>query len=267
MINHGRTLLLNVAGGTRPSPNFPGEEIIPPNFTPRRLSGGLATVQQIMFGTSPDRLMLNYRARQLLSTVHGIPELEQFLLDLDSRITYWPTSNMSLFQSAFGESIMQIAGANQIEIDLVGDPLPPDSGGRLQREWRIDVLDGDTVRIKQQKPVLSTVTAEYGLTDGISNLIDLPGSGFQFRFHTPDIGTAWIIESNVRPPEDLSVIVTALENAGEPNIIEVLGTGNNEPFLTLRNLWNREERLGWRLGAFVVAYILRVNEAPQQQAA
>lgn len=99
MINHARTLLMNVAG----APGFNGElgeEIVPPDFIPAALPGSINTLRRTLFGADPDRVMLNYRARQLMQVLHSTP-LVEYVTSLDSRITYDfsddPFSNALLF--------------------------------------------------------------------------------------------------------------------------------------------------------------------------
>src|SRR5271166_5753626 len=93
MINHLRTVLLNVSGSNLPPDNYPGEEYVPPTYYARVLRGGVAQAYQLLFGSMPDRALLNLRLRELLSIIHST-ELAIYATNLDSRITYlpWDTS-------------------------------------------------------------------------------------------------------------------------------------------------------------------------------
>ncbi len=58
MYNHVRTLLLNRKGAAIPPP-YLAEEAVPPTFAPVRLSTALETCRRVLFGTDPDRYMMN----------------------------------------------------------------------------------------------------------------------------------------------------------------------------------------------------------------
>jgi hypothetical protein len=57
VLNHFRTLLVNVSANGEDI----AEEKIPSNFTPARLPTCVQAVRRVLFGSSPDRAMLNYR--------------------------------------------------------------------------------------------------------------------------------------------------------------------------------------------------------------
>src|SRR5581483_2043121 len=102
MTNHFRTLLLNLSGNIKPPGTYPGEEYVPPGFVAQWMPPNLQQVWNVLFGYSPDRAMVNYRLRQYMPLVHAA-ELEQYVLALDQRVTYWPLYDDSLFQlSTFG---------------------------------------------------------------------------------------------------------------------------------------------------------------------
>ena len=72
MFNHIRTLLLNLPPVVAAS-GFPGEEIVPDTFQSLTLPGYLQTARAALFGTNPDRAMLNYRLRQFLQPEMSAP--------------------------------------------------------------------------------------------------------------------------------------------------------------------------------------------------
>lgn len=265
MINHGRTLLVNAPGGSRPASDFPGEEFIPTDYVPKIVVGNLGMVRQFLYGSAPDRLMLNYRTRQLISIIHGNADLEQFMFDLDPRITYWPTEDRSLFTDTFGETINQVAGLSS-SLTLSGDTLEDGSNGQLTRQWLVEVLTATTVKIQQQKPTLDISTAEYSIEAGLSSLIPLPLSGLLFRFAEAGAGTTWLINSVVRPTDDLGALLASFDVAGEPLFFTLFGVSPPEPFLTFRNLFRKSDLLAYRLGGVVLALIYQTDLLPQQQA-
>ena len=109
MLNHARTLLLNIPGLPVAPIDYPGEEQIPVLFKPVRLTPPLERARRLLFGNIPDRLMLNYRARQYMTLIHST-DLGSYVTELDSRITYWPPKD-EVFFSGYAPVISQYAGA------------------------------------------------------------------------------------------------------------------------------------------------------------
>ncbi len=133
MINHGRTLLLNA---TQSAGGFPGEELIPEAYRPVQLNGALRSVRAAIFGAKPDRIMLNYRAQQLLAILHA-SELKQYLLDLDPRITYQPEKADGVYRHAFTLSAYQTDGPD-LEFFLGGAAeVDPDTTGICRYTWLV----------------------------------------------------------------------------------------------------------------------------------
>lgn len=88
MINHARTLLLNLSAD---NDNYE-EEYIDPNFKPIKLSKFLSNVYRIIFSDSDIRKLKLYRTAQVMTFLH-CESLKKYILDLDTRITYLTNSN------------------------------------------------------------------------------------------------------------------------------------------------------------------------------
>lgn len=109
MINHARTLLLNIAHG-RAQLQDRGYEYIPENYTPVQLNTTLSTLRRVVFGSNPDNYFLNVRARELLGYIHET-ELAQYVYALDPRVTYWPPTAANFFENAKTRvNITQVSG-------------------------------------------------------------------------------------------------------------------------------------------------------------
>jgi hypothetical protein len=96
MINHGRTLLLNLP---TTETECLLEEYISPDFISIQLNELLNTIHSIIFASCKDRSDSNFRVRQLLTLIHL--NNEKALIALDPRITYLPffprnTSNINI---------------------------------------------------------------------------------------------------------------------------------------------------------------------------
>lgn len=139
MINHARTLLLNVDGDGNGYSSEPGAEYIPPDFQAQTL-GSLGAVYRILFGSNPDSVFLNYRARQLMNLIHST-DLVDYVLALDSRITYDTTPIDEFFYDLFQ---VQVAPYSSTAGDLVliGDLQPENDRGRTFQKWLIEQVAG-----------------------------------------------------------------------------------------------------------------------------
>ncbi len=181
MINHGRNLLLNANGSSFVRDDVPGEEYVPPDFRSVRLPTSLQRVRSVLFGDRPDRLMLNYRTRELLQLLHAT-ELREFLTDLDPRITYEFGSDFA--DMGTGLVVTQLEGSSQIKLDVIGDLGSAYGQNNLYREWNLDVIDTDTIEVSQVKPTRSVEEVEYDPGTTRSSAIALPGSGLSVKFNT-----------------------------------------------------------------------------------
>lgn len=179
MINHARNLLLNVKS-TNDFATYPAEEYVPETFAPVVLPSYLRRVRTELFGSRPDRMLLNYRGQQLLQLLHST-ELREFVLDLDPRITYNPTQ-AALFQHPYGIGFRQFAGAPQ-HLHLFGElGQDPAVDGISRRRWMIEVENGE-VLVRAIRPPADIVAVEIETSSNLSGPIYLPGTelGFYFR--------------------------------------------------------------------------------------
>jgi len=146
MINHARTLLLNIPS-TAYLPGMLGEEYIP-TYAPVVLPSYLALPHKILFGANPDKVFMNFRAHELLSLIHQT-ELAEFIYALDPRVTYWP-QNISPFYTAQKQlTYNRTAGAHNARIYFNGQINPDNMQGRAFREYYIQLIsEGTEQKIK-----------------------------------------------------------------------------------------------------------------------
>ena len=260
MINHARTLLMNVSGPSRLYSHYYGEEFIPDDYSPVTFPGSLQAVRRIMFGSNPDRAMLNYRSRQFMALLHAT-ELKQFVTDLDPRITY-ELDNADLFPKAMFLPSVQPLGSTTGTLTVVGDPPVPDAGGQLYHEWIVAVTSSDLVNIKRLYPYTS-VDAAYTVSSGLSSLIPLPGSSLNIRI-PQNIGESWRVTSYSRPTPDLGSIAYSLQFVGTQALSELFKTatpqGQSEPYRTFSRLWQQRQELGYKLGGALLALIYSTED-------
>lgn len=252
--NHARTLLLNVAAGVL---SDPGEEYISPRFAPLVLPGPVQNVRPHLFGTSPDRLGLNYWAYQYLLALHTT-ELHEFVVSLDPRVTYFGHGHPEFFDDRFFRTTVIGDPGTEEELFLFGDfDISADLSGRLNYSWRVTV-DNVQITMVSQYPQ-RTVVESYVVTDGLSDPHRLPGTTWTVRFPAAAVGGSWTITSTRRPRYGLNDIAADVATMSRADLEQLFlqGTryGNQEPFVTFRNLWFDHPELLYRLGGLLLATI------------
>lgn len=261
MINHARTLLMNVLADSTALLTLPGEEIIPPEFRPRGRAH-TAAAREVLFGTNPDRYLLNYRCRQYLSLLHAT-ELDHYLTALDARVTYDFADQPFYDEDLFRPIAVQIAGT-ATDLYLQGAAGPPDGSGRMRRVWQLSVVSGETARVRLETPLSQEIVA-YTVSNQLSSPVGLPGSQLIARFR-PQVGAAWRIEVLSRPQRDLSQIEAATHDL-PAEVLELLfrdplDTADVEPWQTFRALWEAHPVMAYRLGGFLLALIYQLDRIP-----
>jgi hypothetical protein len=266
MINHARTLLMNVPS-LEYFPDTLGEELVPPLYEPVVLPGSLRNVRRLLFGSTPDRHMLNYRCRQLLGLVHSC-ELAEFVTDLDPRVTYdfadEPYFDPLLFR-ATAESLVVPSGASA-EIYLFGHADLPDRSGLMHRTWTIEIIDADTLEIRQPGNHFP-VSQEYTVSGGLSSRQTIPGTNFSFQFRdsvfTPSQGPQFRVESLARPQTSLGSLMASVGLLGDETLAALFGittpAGRQEPLQTFRRLYENHYSVAHRLGAVALALIYQTE--------
>lgn len=250
MINHGLTLLINRDGDGYGGQL--GDEFIDPNFRQMDpLPGYLRNIRQILMGTNPDRVFQNYRAHQYLALIHS-SELEKFLFQLDSRVTY-DIDNDAFFSP---DTFMMLPSDDGLFVH--GTPATPDATGQSFQRWRITVLTSDTVQVQKLIGSPRTVVSPYDVTDGLSSAVSLVGSDLFVRFR-PIVDKVWEVKGYARPAMSLSGIVAQLRGVGAQYMADLFAVGSpaqdEEPLRTFRNLWYSNPFQSYHLGALVLAVI------------
>lgn len=255
MLNHTRTLLLNQSTTAVPGNYVPGDELVAEGYTSVSLSSSLLSVRRALFGSDPDRYMLNYRLRQFMAILHATP-LVEFVLAQDSRVTYPEPDQTLLARTLYQPQVLGRDGT----LTVLGTPAAPDTGGRMKHVLRVTRLDADTVQIRRQTPPMTVTRIEMTETDGVSSVMDLVDLGYRFRLHQSVPGDSWTVDVVLRPQWDLARILTNLASLGETVFLELFGVPAEEPYLSWRNLWYHGRDPLLRLGAVLLALAYRTEE-------
>lgn len=253
MLNHARTLLMNVAGSSTPLTGY-GDELVEPDFTPVDYPSYIDAIRAVLFGTSPDRYMLNYRCRQLLAVAHASP-LADLLIALDSRVTYDFADTFLVGPAPWQPTVVTQVGTGTLTV--VGNADPPDATGVVHHGYVVKVTGTGSGTIERvTAPIQKTV---FDFTVGAR--VALPGSGVDFRLSSLTAPQTHRVDVYSRPLKDLSELLSAVSGIGEPSLLALFGTNKDEPYRTLRDLWTRSAELPLRVAALTVAVAYRSEEA------
>jgi hypothetical protein len=239
MINHARTLLLNIAAN-RTQRSDPGYEYIPPEFRPITLPTEQATLYRALFGTAPDNYFLAARARELLGYIHET-ELAQYAERLDPRITYWPPTNTDFFNAATAQiRTVQTAGP-PVAITVGGTFTANSSRGQAEQYYDISL----TSVVLQRQLTIRTKTTELVVpvhNTADTPIIDLPGTDLKF-FIAPGavlqdlrVPVRWRVKARANPPAAI-LNLSLFELLGATLFLNLFGVAPVEPYATFKQLW------------------------------
>lgn len=259
MYNYGRTLLLNLAGNDSYFANIPGDELIPSSYVPLILPTYLKNVRNILFGATPDRAMLDYRAAQLLGMISST-ELQQYIEELDSRITY-SSYQLQLAQPAtFQPTVTQYGEKDASKIlTVTGSPDSPDASGVSGYDYRVTV-DGVNITIDKLFSPTSSTQEVLSFTSGLSDSYPLEGTGYRVTVNTNTFDGGWTVRGFLRPTRSLNTLEQSLQSIGEPTFLQLFGVVDVEPYLTFKNCWKYHPEFAYRLGGLILASIYRTRE-------
>jgi hypothetical protein len=257
--NQLRSVLLNENGTNNPGPAFVGEEYVDSTFMAKTITDELLAVYRLFFSNA-DRAMKNYRLHELMSVIHS-SELVTYATNLDTRITYWPATNNSIFTSIFNSpDINQLAGTAALYLYGVNGPVPGTE--RIYNSYTVTVTDGSHVQVVWETDPngLSSLISSYSISSGVSNVIALQGGPLSFNFQS-GIGASWRVVWIAKPQRSLADVGVQLQNDFTSDLQLVLfGANPIEPYLTFKNIWlNHPSRL-YKIVGVALALAYRIND-------
>lgn len=262
MINHARTLLLNVSGVSSQRQET-GEEYIPETYRALELPSYLQTPRKVLFGAAPDRYFLNFRARELLAYLHQT-ELAEYVYALDPRVTYWPEPARPFYDTEKQLRVTQTFGVEPSTPFFSGDLFADNSRGRSVREFSLRAeSDGTTWTAALRTPDRpgKVETTSLLFVNGLSQKLPLSTTGLYFQLRQPASATDWQIYTRVKPSPALTTLLPILEFLGEPLFLELFGVNDaDEPYGTFKRLWFDHPNPVYRFGGLVLAMIYRTDE-------
>lgn len=261
MINHARTLLMNVSGATNPGIDFPGEQYVPADFVPLVMPSALETGRRILFGALPDRCLLNWRLQELLTCIHAC-ELDNYLQDLDGRSTYWPFNSSLLDQHLASPTAVQVSGADQL-LHFVGNRRGAPLDDRIYLQWSLTVLNATAVSITStdSRGNSRITAAAYTTSGGLSSAVALPGSPLAVQF-SDVINTRWNLTWLARPKRSILDVCNEAETRLHGDLrSRVFPIELGEPYQTFNNLWYDHDQWPYRLAGLTLSLAYRINES------
>lgn len=255
MINHARTLLLNLRGGAADE-SVPGEHLVPSAYRPLPLSSTLKSIRRCLFGETPDRALLNYRGNQYMALLHAT-ELVEYVTDLDRRVTY-TCEDVNLFLPTLYRPVCGTLGGTQRNLTWSGNAVAPDELG-ISRFSSTLQLVGTTLTVRPVSPAGTAYDIELIFDSELSEPVAIDGSGYQVSVPN-ESGGQWSLEVYNRPQRDLGIILEQLRHLGAPLLTALFGARLVEPYKTFSNLVNRNTQLAYQLGGFLLAVIYRMEE-------
>jgi hypothetical protein len=261
MYNHARTLLVNLTGSVGFISNAPGEELIPFDYVQLTLPGYINSIRSRLFGANPDRAMLNYRIAQLLQLI-ATTELQEYIVALDSRITYQLNKLNLAADKMFEPKVNKYAGLASDVLTLVGNAASPDVSGQSGYNFQIKIVSNSGIKAQISRLTFPLQEEEepLSLTSGLSPEFNLPFSSYKFRVNTVNIGSAWTISGFLRPTATLSELMENIKSIGEPALISLFGASPQEPYTTFKNCWQYHQDFAYRFSGFLLALIYRIEE-------
>jgi hypothetical protein len=196
MINHGRTLLLNVAARNNLVSSDTWAEYVPADYAPvRNIPAALQLLRHTLLGRTPDARFLNLRVRELMAYIHQT-DLAAYLLKLDPRVTYWPVPPDEFLlgaQETF--AVTQISGG-ELELQLHGDFTATQSSGKALQQYlaTAGILVGgtenpidNTVLVVQKLGAVNSAPAVFPVgTAARSTTATLPDTGIKVLLNFAD---------------------------------------------------------------------------------
>ena len=245
MLNHIWTLLLNDSVSA-PVTGRIGELPRDLNYKKVTLPSGLMSVRNSLYGATPDKEMLNYRSKQLLTCVLN-SALAAYAFEFDARNTYNENTVDFLNATAYKPEPKLINGVSTLNMNISGSAVAPDASGIMRHSYTVVASDG-----------VLNLTGLQGLTTTTTGAIAnqsyaLGISGYSFSLTDPTITQTWLIEFLNKPVVALGTLIANISRVGEPALNELFGITTDEPYNTFKNVFFNSSDLPLQCAAVTLA--------------
>lgn len=269
MINHARTLLLNVSGLPAGLSRL-GDEFIPREFVAQALPPWVTAYRNLIFGVSPDRVYRNYAVERLLRLVHAT-DYEPYLYFHDRRITYDARAASSFSALKYGLQWNSVPlsdfhdfrepDGNIVAVAQIGTLTADVRTGRMAYEWSIDIVDGVATVVELN--TRTTQVRDIWANGKLSASLALPETSISVRLTFRETDRAeWnghiSLQAYARPEMDMSSVVPALRGLRRHER-SLFGSEAKQPYLTFAGLWMNAKTLPEQITGFVLALTFRMD--------
>jgi hypothetical protein len=252
VINHFRCRLLNLDGAQVVNLGVLFAEYVPPDLVATTLSAEAATVRRVLFGSRPDLWCYNLRLRQLLRTFHAT-DLVGFAYAKDPRVTYLPWRDVDWPFDAPEITLLEGEG----ELVLSGTPRAGDDSGVCRYEWVIEIASPELIVTQLMPlPVQVQVLAAPTLAAPSDPIPLTNGQTLQVRGSD---SSRWSLKSTARLDRGLGDLEIRIASLGDLVLTPFFGTSRDEPWITWRNVWDREKETPLRLAAVLATLAERAE--------
>lgn len=253
MINHARTLLLNLPANPATVDDGIGEQLIDPDYRPVELPAALQPVHRTLFPVSADRMLRNYQVTRCLMLLHAVPELSEHLRKYDSRITYDPAKATGFRFTPLHATTLKSSQGGTLYLGP-RQPADPWTTGVCLYEYRVTLNDGN-VAVHGVRGDTRTVIRPYTLDAGLSEPFVL-SCGYQFRLQPATGVDGWLVRVAIPPgPDTLSHAIRDLWSSVTDEVQRTLFRPITPQSDYYASLWRRSREPAYQLGGLLLALI------------
>jgi hypothetical protein len=232
MINHARTLLMNISPlrANYADSGYEGYEYIPPDFRPVAVPVALKNIRRVLFGENPDGLYRGMRAHELLSYIHQT-DLADYVYALDPRVTYWPPTDAVLADRK--KIIVTQTYGPPRRVFIGGELLASDKTGTSYRSYIAALgktsisAENLTLYVRHLEPPATVLTTPFIPPD--TPVVPLPQSGLTLRVAEGALRGA---PTNLKTEIGQNVIVENFDQIGYGKLVLETPTSFNIADLT-----------------------------------
>lgn len=263
MINHARTLLLNVSDSY--SNGSMGAEYISEDFSVLELPNYLKNIRSTLFGSDPELVYLNSQVNRLIQLVSAT-DYEPYLYKFDPRKTY----NTEELGSTFLSYNFSFVNKHSVYTDVATlGKLQPDVGvGALLQVWTIGLVKDTSwtaivtnLKTRQTATTVLTTSPE----GAYSSPIAVPGQTAKMsikldaELYVSGYSYNATIVAVAHPPDTLNDVISKVALLGG-DLTDLFGRSAVEPYMTFYGLWGQDESFPDKVAGLTLALIWRMNE-------
>ena len=253
MVNHFRTLLLNLAAGDV------SEEFIPAAFKPIVLPTGLSRMYNVLFPPVSSREHKLFLATMYLQLIESTDFREHVLL-YDPRITYDLTSNRYFKINRISTPVVS---DSNFPIFITGSVLYDKAKSSSQDQIQVMQIGAtNAIEVRSLVTGESLYSGTLVFTDGASNVVFLGTHNIQFYITGQNfMSTAnktWLFSLEVPYPFDFPGLFLSL-SSDPTTVTGMFAVNKGKCDIMYENLWQQHKNSVYQMAGLLLAYVQRVH--------